>query len=623
MKTKATMGFAIMAAAALVLVVPIQAHHKQGHDGGTGQDDWPEGATGPFPLKEVLTDPIISFDGTPLESTIYIPDLSGLPKKVKAPVVLWSTPYLGECYYVLPNTALSCRPTSDSECVYEGCDPLRNINVKNLVEQGFAVAVVNVRGTGNSGGCFSFGGEDEQLDQVHLVEDLAARDWSNGRVAMYGLSYHGFTPWMAAIKAPEALKTIVPVSIVTNVYTFYHTPQGALLDISAATWGTGFTATINHIPPLGGSIEHGTVQHAEHVPGRIICPEAYDAISTPAVGQFTGVRDADFWDERRLDQHFGDIEAAVLVSHGHNDWGGGAFQEDVVWQMLPDDIPKRFILGSWGHGFPPSELIENAPFGSDWEGDVLFPWLDYFLKGQGDRETLRIGEIAYQSQEDLAWRTTTAWPPVDAREEVLYLSEQGLVGQPAAGSFTIVTPSTTVLAACRMSTEGWTGSVAMFATEPLTESVTIAGNPMAHLVVESTAPRGHVSVDLWVVGEDECPGDRTPEWWLTNGAASLGFHAGGYEAQNFPVGEPTPVRIDLFSESVALEPGDRLLLTVTGNGDRIVIGEPVFPVLTIHGGTTAEASHVVLPLVEGTLGGEAPSLQYPPRPFGPEDSGGA
>ena len=58
-----------------------------------------------------------------------------------------------------------------------------------------AVAIFNVRGTGNSGGCFSWLGPAEQRDQAFLVEWLAKRPWSNGRIGMMGLSYHGTTPW--------------------------------------------------------------------------------------------------------------------------------------------------------------------------------------------------------------------------------------------------------------------------------------------------------------------------------------------------------------------------------------------------------------------------------------------
>ena len=103
-----------------------------------------------------------------------------LPPGVKAPVVLISSPYFGQ--------------TTASGDVDDYFAP------RWLVDHGYAGAAVSLRGTGNSGGCLDFFGTSEQRDQALLVEWLAAKPWSNGRVAMYGLSYMGTTPWEAAIQ---------------------------------------------------------------------------------------------------------------------------------------------------------------------------------------------------------------------------------------------------------------------------------------------------------------------------------------------------------------------------------------------------------------------------------------
>ncbi len=76
---------------------------------------------------------------------------------------------------------------------------------------------------------------------------------------MMGLSYHGTTPWEAAIQNPRHLKTIVVAGMVGDWYTFYHTPQGAPFTV-----GTAFQAIIN-----------GTVSFAQpcpwSVPGSSVC----------------------------------------------------------------------------------------------------------------------------------------------------------------------------------------------------------------------------------------------------------------------------------------------------------------------------------------------------------------
>jgi putative CocE/NonD family hydrolase len=51
--------------------------------------------------------------------------------------------------------------------------------------------------------------EHDGADAAALVEWLAARPWSDGKVGMYGGSYSGFTPWAAAKHRPKALKSIM------------------------------------------------------------------------------------------------------------------------------------------------------------------------------------------------------------------------------------------------------------------------------------------------------------------------------------------------------------------------------------------------------------------------------
>lgn len=590
-----------------------QAEPSLDHPYPDGDEGWPANLSGPFELGRTLTDPIPSHDGTPLETTIYVPDL---PEGVGAPVVLWSQPYTGDCAANAVLALQDCMPASDSDYIYEGG---YRVDPEKLVGHGYAVAVVNVRGTGNSGGCFGFGGPAEQQDQVHLVEDLAQRDWSNGHVAMYGHSYHGWTPWQAAVHDPEPLKTIVASGVVTDPYTFTYSPQGSAGAIFGG-FDAAFSGSLNFLPPLGGGPEHATVEHAPRYPDRL-CPEVADVVGEPPKGQFTDVRNGDFWDERRLITGFPDVTTAVLVNHGFEDdsgQGGHAFQEDDIWLSLGDGDPKRMILGRWGHALPPPpERLEDAPFGSDWHEDVLFPWLDHWLKGQGDAGDLHLDTIHFQDSQG-GWEETTAWPPASADEEVLYLRPDGDLGPTPAEGQRSFRSAGVGSPACETPGPGGTGL--LYTTEPLDAPVEIAGNPWAHLQVESDQPGGLVTVTLLDVEPDftcsEGLSDQAEV--LPSGSADLRFHEGNYQGQDFPLLEPTPVRVDVYNEAWVFEEGHRVgVLVSPGPPEAPRLDQPYSPRITIHGGAGPEASHLVLPLVDGTLGGDPPTLDYPPQPFLP------
>ncbi|MBW3547817.1 MAG: CocE/NonD family hydrolase, partial [Actinobacteria bacterium] len=77
------------------------------------------------------------------------------------------------------------------------------------------------------GGCIDWFGPDEQKDQAAIVEWLAERPWSSGRVAMGGRSYMAGTAFEAAIEQTPSLKTVVVGGLMTDLYTLVHSPQGA------------------------------------------------------------------------------------------------------------------------------------------------------------------------------------------------------------------------------------------------------------------------------------------------------------------------------------------------------------------------------------------------------------
>jgi X-Pro dipeptidyl-peptidase len=93
---------------------------------------------------------------------------------------------------------------------------------KTFVPKGYARAVADVVGTRNSTGCWDYGGPREQQSGVDLVNFLARRDWSNGRVAMIGGSYDGTTANMVAVRGADVpgLAAIAPQAAINHWYGY-------------------------------------------------------------------------------------------------------------------------------------------------------------------------------------------------------------------------------------------------------------------------------------------------------------------------------------------------------------------------------------------------------------------
>jgi len=79
--------------------------------------------------------------------------------------------------------------------------------------RGFASVKVDLRGTGGSEGRVPEReySEAELDDGVEIVRQLAAMPWSNGRVAMWGISWGGFNAYRVALRRPPGLAAILAV----------------------------------------------------------------------------------------------------------------------------------------------------------------------------------------------------------------------------------------------------------------------------------------------------------------------------------------------------------------------------------------------------------------------------
>ncbi|MCA1704933.1 MAG: CocE/NonD family hydrolase, partial [Actinobacteria bacterium] len=361
------------------------------------------GPAGPYKVRPVEQVSVKSHDGVKLNGFILRPDV---PKNVKVPVIFASTPYM-----------------------LSGTEPasfwVGGILGKEFVSAGYAVAYFSARGTGDSGGCFGLKSKAEQKDLPVVIDWLADRPWSNGRVAMQGLSYPGTTPVMAANQNPPALKTIVIAGTILDEYGFIHTPQGAaFLPAVMTVFGAAPAITAQY------SLIPGSPNSIDTMPERL-CEEVVEANIVFPRGEVTGDRDAEFWTERRFIDHVPGITAATLVVHGFQDrYGSGhAFQDDWAWENL-DSAPKRMLVGQWWHEWPHVGQVfpDLAMKEKDWHRKLL-AWFDYWLKGKGDRAP-GLGDVDFQDSSG-AWSRTDAWPPPEAENEVLYLHQQKI--QPRAG----------------------------------------------------------------------------------------------------------------------------------------------------------------------------------------------
>ncbi|MBE9223154.1 CocE/NonD family hydrolase [Cyanobacterium stanieri LEGE 03274] len=146
--------------------------------------------------KEVAT--MKTRDGITLVADVYRPKT-----EEKLPILLMRQPYGRE----IASTVVYAHP-------------------RWYASQGYMVVIQDVRGCGDSGGEFHlFESEiDDGEDTLNWVTTL---EGNTGAVGMYGFSYQGMTQIYGAISQHQALKTICPAMIASDLYAHWAYENGA------------------------------------------------------------------------------------------------------------------------------------------------------------------------------------------------------------------------------------------------------------------------------------------------------------------------------------------------------------------------------------------------------------
>ena len=522
-------------------------------------------------------DVVKAADGKLLDSWVFLPDA---PEGTKFPVVVMASPYWKNLDKL------------------EG--PLRkSFFVDYFGPRGYAIVMHSIRGTGDSEGCFDFGGELEQQDLYDVVEHYGTVEWSNGNVALFGVSYVGTTPWEAAILRPPHLKTIVPVAGISDMYRYmyfegtgYSLPGGAG---GGPTFPTYYYPSVDWgVPVFGAGVP--VVDELRHMKDSA-CQTAVQAIAKGYQTQVDGAHDA-FWDERDYSSQVGEIDIPVFVVHGLQDWNVKPDNfEPMLTALQQRDVPTKAWLGQWEHNIPARNTFNKDWSRADWNA-TLQKWFDRWLY---DVPNGVEADAAVEVQDALgAWRNETAWPPARAENVRLFPLPSGVLAGSVEGEgalrFTAMPMTRPVVDEPFPFSGQNLGDRVVFTTDPLASDLRLAGTPTVNLTVtRATAGDGHLVVALFDV-------EDSGTWQeIDRGFLNLRQWQSRDEAGAPPVGTPFTVTVRMYPQDLVLEAGHRLSLVVAGEHEEWILPAPTPQTYTLHVGEGTFLTIPVLPEADGGL----------------------
>ncbi|PBB94718.1 CocE/NonD family hydrolase [Mesorhizobium sp. WSM3862] len=376
---------------------------------------------------------VVMRDGCRLAIDVYLPrQLVASEGQTTFPTIVLFTPYYRR---------FKLRPGSSAE-------PNNSVRFCNLfVPRGYAVVVVDVRGTGASFGTRdSFRSPKEREDTREIADWIVAQPWSNGRIGSTGVSYLGASADFMASTGHPAVKAIAPLFSVWDTYSDNYFPGGIQLKSLTKIYDDLMIALdhdrrdiLKQFPTFNNDEYDGPQPVDEDVDGSLL-REAIDEHlgnfrQVDFMAEFTFREEGLPYDGSFSSASFSPYsvsrgvrpEVAVLSVSGWQD--GAGYMNGAISRFLTlKENPRHLLLGPWDHGanidVSPWRVAEKPDFPLL---SVVLRFFDTYLMelntGLGDEVP-----IHYFSMHAQEWRAAASWPPIETRT-TYFFAPQGLLSE--------------------------------------------------------------------------------------------------------------------------------------------------------------------------------------------------
>lgn len=291
-----------------------------------------------------------------------------------------------------------------------------------FVRHGYNHALVDVRGTGRSGGGWDPFSAREQQDYRQILDWVVAQPWSNGVIGMWGISATATTALLAASHGHPAIKAVFPIVPHGDIYRDVVFVGGQASAAFLPAWmGAVITlATLN--PGFHQDPDQYLAAIVQHLLGlnRFVVPRTVGVLT----GQPDSAYDNDYWSTKAPLEVSSGLRVPTFLVGGLND----IFQrsEPLNYEALKHQTTTKLLIGPWHHlqaatgeGLP----LEGVPA----LDHLALMWFDRYLKNLGNgAEMLPAvtqwvwGHEHFVSSED--------WPHPQARARRLYAQPSGGLG---------------------------------------------------------------------------------------------------------------------------------------------------------------------------------------------------
>lgn len=518
---------------------------------------------------------------------------------LKLPVVYETSPYFAgvaqggqELFWNVKHELGEAAPSDHvhPEVERRGERPIiSNGKINTWVPRGYIVVHSSSPGTGLSQGSPTVGGKNESLAPKAVIDWLNGRAkgytepygdeevkayWATGKVGMTGTSYNGTLPLAAATTGVEGLEAIIPIAPNTSYYHYYR--ANGLVRSPGGYLG-------EDIDVLYDFIHSGAEDKRSHN-NRVV----RDTEMKKGIDRVTGDYN-DFWAGRDYLNQMDGMKAALLMSHGFNDWNVMPEHSYRIYAKAKEmGLPTQVYYHQNGHGGPPPMKMMNR-------------WFTHYLHGvdngvENDAEAWIVRERD-DRQEPTAYDD---YPNPEAADVTLYPS----AGAPGHGALGLVQTRTmkqeTFTDNYSFKAEALAGAEItehrlMYVSPTLTEDVHISGTPK--VTIRMAADKGRANLSAYLVSLPWEEGRRTviTDNLITRSWADPRNHKDLRKEEDLKPGQFVDVSFDLMPDDQVIRAGQQIGLMIFSSDKEFTLWPEPGTQLTVD----LSGTSVTLPVVGG------------------------
>lgn len=566
-----------------------------------------------FAFGQSFTSHYISMpDGVKLAVDVYLPEgyLEG-----KLPVLIQFERYW---------RASIDRKDKDTTHKFYGRDKL-------FIENGYAIVIVDTRGTGASFGTrLSEYSPEEVMDAKTVVDWVIAQDWSNGNVGAYGTSYTGTTAELLCATKHPAVKAVIPGWSDFDLYRSPARPYGLLASKFIKKWGLYVRLLDRNRSMFIGSSVRPVFEDslkpalAEHKDNMRVYKETKN-------GEYRNSNKGGLDYEKCSVVHWKkEIEESNIPMLILTSWMDAGTAEGTIQRLEHFSNPQKVLLMSTAHGgwcnASPFSVADSFVYpipNMDFQDKMQLDFFDQYLKGI-DTGVDEWPLIQYFNMGEEAYKQSDVWPILGTVETNYYFQKEGGLSQNLPTEQDAKDTYKVDFDVYTSKKNRWTtqmgGSVRnlndrnemdermlVYTSQPATEDLQITGTPIIRLKMTSTLEDGAVLVYLEDVDEN---GKST---YITEGGLRLihrkemvpnekefNMHSfNEVDAAPMIPGEISEVAFKLWPTSVLIKKGHSIRIAIAGADKRVFDrtpkhGTPTYEIMR----SATQLSFVSLPVVQ-------------------------